>query len=472
MTAMMRARVFAGLALFVGAASCVRAMTEPQGCVTNADCVDGMTCQHEPGHDECYSFGGCVCRDALYCTKDSDCTGGHLCYAATSTCTARDALPANCGDGQFGASEGCDDGNTAGGDGCSATCQPEAGYRCHGSPTVCAQALLYAASYGYGGGVFQLGVRSDGTLAQLAPPALAGVFIDGLATTRDARFLYAANAEEKSIFQLAIQPDGTLAPLSPSALTFTDAAPSWIGIDSSGRFAYAIDQVLGQVLRLAIAQDGHLTRLDSPLIVPATAPRFGGNFSLTGLANPAAPRLYLGDRLCGGACFLPYAIDDTGLLAALPALSLGGYPDLLTMDPAGHALFATLSDLKLNRYAITDGGVGPALASLQLQQTANDLVVHPSGSTLYQASRSGKAVFQYGIAGDRSLAPLTPASVRAESGLTRLAIDPDGRYLYARSDSDAISQFAIGDGGALTSLGPASVRLSGSSAPMVLVRPR
>ena len=463
MTAMMRARVLAGLALFVGAASCVRAMTEPQGCVTNADCVDGMTCQHEPNHDVCYSWGGgCVCRDALYCTQNSDCTEGRLCNAATSTCTAREAIPNNCGDGQLGASEGCDDGNTAGGDGCSATCQPEAGYHCHGSPTVCAQALLYAGS---GSGVYQLGVRFDGTLGQLAPPALADVGIDGLATTRDARFLYAVNAAKKSIFQLAIQPDGTLAPLSPSALTFTDAAPSWIGIDSSGRFAYAIDKLQGQVLRLAIAQDGHLTRLDPPLTVPTTAP-------LLGLASPAAPRLYVADQQCNGACLFSYAIDDTGLLTASPALGLGGYVYLLTMDPSGHALFATLDGYKLNRYAITDNGVGPALATLQLKQTANDLVVHPSGSTLYQASRSGNAVFQYGIAGDRGLAPLAPASVRVESGLTRLAIDPDGRYLYARSDSDTIHQFAIADGGALTSLGAASMRLSGYDEPMVLVRPR
>ncbi len=45
-----------------------------------------------------------------------------------------------CGDG-FVASdqEGCDDGNTAGGDGCSATCQIEQGWICTGEPSVCSK---------------------------------------------------------------------------------------------------------------------------------------------------------------------------------------------------------------------------------------------------------------------------------------------------------------------------------------------
>jgi fibro-slime domain-containing protein len=50
-----------------------------------------------------------------------------------------------CGDGVITASEACDDGNTTSGDGCSATCKLEIGYKCTGSsgqksvcsPTVC-----------------------------------------------------------------------------------------------------------------------------------------------------------------------------------------------------------------------------------------------------------------------------------------------------------------------------------------------
>jgi len=42
-----------------------------------------------------------------------------------------------CGDGVIGGSETCDDGGTTAGNGCSATCQVEAGFECHGTPSVC-----------------------------------------------------------------------------------------------------------------------------------------------------------------------------------------------------------------------------------------------------------------------------------------------------------------------------------------------
>ena len=42
-----------------------------------------------------------------------------------------------CGDGVLTSSETCDDGGTAAGDGCSATCQIEAGWICSGAPSVC-----------------------------------------------------------------------------------------------------------------------------------------------------------------------------------------------------------------------------------------------------------------------------------------------------------------------------------------------
>lgn len=45
---------------------------------------------------------------------------------------------AACGDGVIELVEGCDDGNTQDGDGCSAACALEPGFRCLGEPTVCA----------------------------------------------------------------------------------------------------------------------------------------------------------------------------------------------------------------------------------------------------------------------------------------------------------------------------------------------
>ncbi|ETW10555.1 hypothetical protein H310_00822 [Aphanomyces invadans] len=47
-------------------------------------------------------------------------------------CKKVEVPPPRCGDGYTDAGETCDDGNSVAGDGCSATCQVEAGYVCHG----------------------------------------------------------------------------------------------------------------------------------------------------------------------------------------------------------------------------------------------------------------------------------------------------------------------------------------------------
>jgi len=59
--------------------------------------------------------------------------------AATLAVTpgTRTFAASTCGNGLIEAPEACDDGNLAGGDGCSATCTIESGYSCSGQPSVC-----------------------------------------------------------------------------------------------------------------------------------------------------------------------------------------------------------------------------------------------------------------------------------------------------------------------------------------------
>ena len=51
--------------------------------------------------------------------------------------TINDDLARRCGDGVVTAPEACDDGNTTGVDGCSATCEVEPGFDCTGAPSAC-----------------------------------------------------------------------------------------------------------------------------------------------------------------------------------------------------------------------------------------------------------------------------------------------------------------------------------------------
>src|SRR5262249_54070249 len=58
-------------------------------------------------------------------------------------------VPPVCGDGEV-IGEACDDGNTTGGDGCSAGCTVEPGYACTGSPSTCV--AMCGAGPSVGGG--------------------------------------------------------------------------------------------------------------------------------------------------------------------------------------------------------------------------------------------------------------------------------------------------------------------------------
>ena len=56
---------------------------------------------------------------------------GFQCRVPGKPCTPK------CGDGIISGAETCDDGNTDSGDGCSATCQLEIGWKCSGTPSKC-----------------------------------------------------------------------------------------------------------------------------------------------------------------------------------------------------------------------------------------------------------------------------------------------------------------------------------------------
>jgi cysteine-rich repeat protein len=64
-------------------------------------------------------------------------TGGATSSSTSSSSSGTGGMAVVCGDGDVGSGEGCDDGNTVSGDGCDPLCEPEQGFDCTGSPSVC-----------------------------------------------------------------------------------------------------------------------------------------------------------------------------------------------------------------------------------------------------------------------------------------------------------------------------------------------
>jgi cysteine-rich repeat protein len=104
-------------------------------CYGTGWCGDGFR-RHSFEHcDDGNADDGDGCNAACEVEPDYTCTGGED-GLGPDTCTK-----AVCGDSIRQTGEGCDDGNLAGGDGCSATCKVETGYWCEmkpaGVPDVC-----------------------------------------------------------------------------------------------------------------------------------------------------------------------------------------------------------------------------------------------------------------------------------------------------------------------------------------------
>jgi len=116
---------FVALAMLVGA--CTSTST------TNAhvvSCGDGLI-EGDEACDDGESANGDGC--------DASCAveAGYACVGAPSDCTPTAPTP-TCGDGQVAGAEACDDGRNDDGDGCSATCTVEPGYTCDDTPSSCA----------------------------------------------------------------------------------------------------------------------------------------------------------------------------------------------------------------------------------------------------------------------------------------------------------------------------------------------
>jgi MYXO-CTERM domain-containing protein len=107
------------------------------GCSAACQVEDGWTCAGAPSVctdvDEC-ALGTHTCHEHATCINASP---GYACECNDGFSGDGMSCAPVCGDGQVVAGETCDDGGSEAGDGCSATCQEEAGWTCDGEPSTC-----------------------------------------------------------------------------------------------------------------------------------------------------------------------------------------------------------------------------------------------------------------------------------------------------------------------------------------------
>ena len=278
---------------------------------------------------------------------------------------------------------------------------------------------------------------------------------------------YGGRAEGIAIFDFDPE-DGTLTPVGIAAEV---ANPSFLAIDASGRFLYAVNE-LAEGGVSAFARDpesGALTALNRQLSHGAdpcyVSLAGGGRFAL--VAN------YTG----GSVAVLPVNADG-GLQPASDIVRYDGsgprpqqdgpHAHMIAPDPDGR--FVLVTDLGTDQLYVygLDPDAGKLIPNVAGTPTVEEqpgagprhFAIAPDGRTLYVLNELDSTLSLYGYDPERgALQPrqtLTtlPEGFTGENSCAHVVVSPDGRFVYGSNRGhDSIAIFAVGDGGAVTPAG-------------------
>jgi 6-phosphogluconolactonase (cycloisomerase 2 family) len=231
-------------------------------------------------------------------------------------------------------------------------------------------------------------------------------------------------------------------------------------VDPYGRFLYVSDKAANTITGYTINSDGSLTAI-------AGSP-FTANLNLPEFLTIDKTGTYLYATNNANATVSAYTMDPTtGVLTALstPTFATGTGPRLGAWDPTGTYLFiANVTTNTVSAFSLGSGGLLTAVGTAPFTVTGAtgifNLVVDPSGSHIYVldggTTTTKGQVYGYSVAAGVIGTAITGspwATGTSPSG--GIVIDPTGVLLAVDNlNSNSISLFTVGTGGALTPVTP------------------
>jgi 6-phosphogluconolactonase len=260
-------------------------------------------------------------------------------------------------------------------------------------------------------------------------------------------YVYAAIPNSNEIVAYREDPDsGVLTQLSGSPITAGPAVQS-IVIHPSKQYLYAANAGESDVSLFTISSGGGLTEV-TPRTIVGVAP--------TLLAMDAAGA-YLYVANSGSDTISVFSISSsTGALTPVgSAFPIGISPLNMKLLPSGNVLYVTGAGTPGYLEVISlDAGVPTLTQTLQPGTNPYGLAVNPAGTYLYTANTGDNAIAQYAIGAGGALTPLSGSPI-GETFATpvSLLVDNSGQYLYvANEGSSNLAAYAIGSDGGLTLL--------------------
>lgn len=294
----------------------------------------------------------------------------------------------------------------------------------------------------------------------------ANVTSVAVSCTDNPQYAYVVNNASNTVSQYSIDASGMLSPLSVATVA-TGHSPESVTLDATRKYVYVTNTADDTVSQYVIQSDGTLAP-NTPATVAAGAGPWAAAASATG------GWLYVVNSI--GNTISQFSINGTGALVAtsVAPVSTGVEPWHLALSPDGK--YAYVADhgkqapggMTIHQYAV-DASTG-ALTALNPATVPTafpypgGIVVDPTSSYVYLSNINGKSVSEFAIGTGGVLTDLDPASVAAGTEPVYLAFDPTGKYAYETNYTldfsappGSVSQYTVGTGGQLTPMATPSV---------------
>lgn len=311
--------------------------------------------------------------------------------------------------------------------------------------------------------ISQYSASTSGHLTPLSPPTLSveSLTPGEMGLNPSGHNLYVAEFDSADgtkdvIAQYRVAADGTLSVMSPPSVA-TAAGPVEVVSSLDGQFLYVNNAGAGLISQYRIGPDGALTAQSPPNVAPASGD--AGEIAI----SPNGKFLY-----AGGSQISQFSVGEDGRLTPLVPATVGSDGDDIKITPDNKFLYSSAGD-GVDQYSISPTGQLTALTpahtgsvrTLELAMTANGKFIYATGLS----ASFDSVIAQFSIGADGHLSELAPPTVPTGSVALEAVISPDDRFYYVGNASlsgdatvtDTVSQFAIGSGGTLTALSPATV---------------
>lgn len=325
--------------------------------------------------------------------------------------------------------------------------------------------------------------RESGALSVLQETVDLGLNPSYATPTRDGRFLYVANEDERAagvtVAALAAA-DGRASKLEQERFVGSGGALVFTSLDPSEKHVLAADYNGGRVAVYGVASDGTLgAALDTKTFA-------SGAHSHSIRTDPSGKWAYVPNK--DANAIAQFAFDEaTGKLTELTPATVAapGGPRHIAFTPDGKFAYVILEyDDKVNAYSVGANGALTQIDSKSSlptgvagdQNTGAHVLVHPNGKYVYASNRGHDSIAVFAIAADGKLT--LRANTPSQGKIPRnFDIDARGELLVVANQGDGsnngtLAVFAIRGDGTLEQRGTTLTGLKSPQAVALVNRPR